>query len=394
MQSAQTVMVSRQNTFVYDEGASEPTLYNYRRYYDPATGRYITQDPIGIEGGINQYRYAEADPVNLTDPTGEIVPAVAYAACIASCMLEETAVNAITGQCNNFGSTAGDCAKSCLLLGVGKLFKWGKRLWNNLPCAVNSFPAETVVHIKPIDAKGQNAQLAKTDLKPIDQLQVGDEVLALSEWKDKGSNAQRDKRLSYEKVTDIYTSHKAQTLVYLTLDNGETLTATEGHPLMTTEGWRDAVMLKKGGKLLLKGGNSDSDAESAAIVIEVRTEQKVLPVFNIEVANAHTYFVGVDGELVHNAGCSKVKALRNAFENIVKPKYWKDKARNNSTDYSQDDLAKMKKGRAPIGSDGNPTELHHRTPLEKGGTNDLTNIKEMTKTDHRLGDNYRKNHPK
>ncbi len=75
--------------------------------------------------------------------------------------------------------------------------------------------------------------------------------------------------------------------------NGEQLTATEGHPFKTTEGWRDAVMLKKGGKLLLKGG--DESSEPAIEITEIRTERKTLPVYNIEVANAHTYFVGIDG---------------------------------------------------------------------------------------------------
>ncbi len=44
--------------------------YNYFRYYDPATGRYITSDPIGLNGGINAYTYALNNPLRYIDPTG------------------------------------------------------------------------------------------------------------------------------------------------------------------------------------------------------------------------------------------------------------------------------------------------------------------------------------
>jgi len=49
--------------------------YNYFRDYHPGIGRYIEADPIGLEGGINLYVYANNNPVNFFDSLGLIVEA-------------------------------------------------------------------------------------------------------------------------------------------------------------------------------------------------------------------------------------------------------------------------------------------------------------------------------
>ena len=46
-------------------------LYFFRsRWYDPVTGRWLSNDPIGISGGLNQYVFCANNPVNFRDPFG------------------------------------------------------------------------------------------------------------------------------------------------------------------------------------------------------------------------------------------------------------------------------------------------------------------------------------
>ncbi|NTX19499.1 hypothetical protein HT748_08285 [Burkholderia cepacia] len=43
--------------------------YNRNRYYDPGSGRFISKDPIGLQGGLNAYQYAP-NPTLWIDPLG------------------------------------------------------------------------------------------------------------------------------------------------------------------------------------------------------------------------------------------------------------------------------------------------------------------------------------
>lgn len=55
------------------EDAETGLYYNDHRYYDPAQGRYLTPDPLGPMGGLNNYVYADGNPLKYIDPSGLIL---------------------------------------------------------------------------------------------------------------------------------------------------------------------------------------------------------------------------------------------------------------------------------------------------------------------------------
>ncbi len=64
--------------------------YLHARYFDPKLGIFLSPDPIGVEGGMNEYGYALGNPVNGTDRSGLLLD--------AGCWLWEQVIDYLTEQ--------------------------------------------------------------------------------------------------------------------------------------------------------------------------------------------------------------------------------------------------------------------------------------------------------
>ncbi|MEM8535051.1 MAG: polymorphic toxin-type HINT domain-containing protein [Chloroflexota bacterium] len=146
----------------------------------------------------------------------------------------------------------------------------------------NSFSAETLVS-------------TEDGLRPISEIAIGDRVWAYDEATDEHG---------LFPVTDVIV-HTDPTQVHLLLD-GELLETTPEHPFYTLErGWVDAGDLWVGAHIRQADGSY-----GRVQFLAVEREDQVM--YNLTVDEAHTFFVGAQRWLVHNADCDEfTKRLTN-----------------------------------------------------------------------------------
>ena len=199
--------------------------------------------------------------------------------------------------------------------------------------------------------------LTASGLVAIEAIKAGDEVIS--------TNADTFE-VAEKPVLETYIRETTE-LVHLTI-NGELIKTTYEHPFYVKEhGFVNAGELYIGDKLL--------DSNGSTLIVEDRKVEiidKPVKVYNFQVEDFHTYHVGENCILVHNADYDVDLISKNMRERI-----------------SDEELnAPLKRGDTPTSKkDGHPIEIHHNEQNPNGP------FYEKTRTDHRLGKNYKGNHP-
>ncbi|WP_372410409.1 RHS repeat-associated core domain-containing protein [Streptomyces luteireticuli] len=274
-------------TFTGREDDGTGLLYYRSRYYDPATGRFISQDPIGQAGGPNLYQYALSSPTTYTDPSGNN-PMIA--GCVVGGLMDggiDWLGQRLSGRKVSWGQVATSAASGCLtgmfMDGLGA-FMGARGGSKAAQCLKNSFTPDTPV------------LMADGTTKEIADVRVGDRVIATDpETGESGARA----------VTALIRGEGEKRLVDLTIagpggpdePKAGHLTATDGHPFWVPDlhRWVPAEKLKPGQWLRTSSG-------TWVQVAAVSHRAAKSAVNNLTVVGLHTYYVlaGNSPVLVHN----------------------------------------------------------------------------------------------
>ena len=291
---------------------NETGLYSLQsRYYDPVMGRFLNADDTDIlfenQGNLienNLFAYCLNNPVNMHDPDGYaaaniiggIIGGVTGAslgyllakqlgltgwkkwALISAATVGGAALGAFLGPyVAKLAKSMGSAVKTA----VKTTAKVGKEL-----CFVAGTPVKT--------DKGN---------VPIEQIKAGDYVYA--ENPETGAKGLKRVLQTFENETSE--------LVHVSA-NREEIVTTPGHPFYVADkGWVGADELETGDLLVLYGGKHV--AVEKVVLEHLGTPVKV---YNFEVEDFHTYYVGDSSILVHNKGCGLNKLADSYLKKTLK----------------------------------------------------------------------------
>jgi hypothetical protein len=238
-------------------------------------------DPITL----HKYLYANADPANTTDPSGyfglvEFGVANNIRTTLAN-LQTDVGMNLLGAALDPDSAAEGPNAMGLGVAAIGgaSAFKLLRMLSKKFREVCNSFSGDTLVS-------------TENGLKPISEIVIGEKVWAFNE---------ETSEMSLQEVVHLIQGEGDKEIVEITLEAGEVIRATSGHPFYVKEdswNWVIAGQLNVGDILRdAEGGTAAVESVNAALV---KTS-----VYNLTVDEAHTYFVGKEGVLSHNASACK-----------------------------------------------------------------------------------------
>ncbi len=292
--------------------------YNGFRYYDPEIGRYLTHDPL--EEGINPYLYCLNDPLSLVDPLGlscspisdiihtglgvvGMIPGVGIVADVLDTVvyvaegdwkgaaMSGVAIIPVIGTAAGAAKTARTASRaSSAGRGMNKFGRGASTGFTgaNRTPRVGARPSTTQTAAGGGCFTAGTLVLTETGPRPIEDIHPGDMVLSRNE---------KTGEVELRPVVRAFVREDIRVLeLSLKDEHGtvETLGVTAEHPFwVKARGWvhaqnllpGDEVFTSTGGWLKVSSGTWLADAQT---------------VYNFNVANYHTYFVGELGAWVHN----------------------------------------------------------------------------------------------
>ena len=339
---------------------SNGLYYMRARYYNPEIKRFINQDvmtgSIVNTPTLNRYAYVNGNPISLNDPFGlspflnwldgitghdildllGMLPGIGFvfdginAAWYAqegdyynaACSL----VSALPGAGDALGVFA-KTGKSCKLVtafhktgSAGNLMIGSYELGKTADKYISGDASFTWEEIKgdlfKVAMTGTSMWGSAKDFgtsycfvagtlvttedgqEPIEEIEVGDRVL---------SEDETTGEVAVKTVTETYINETDE-LIHICV-NGETISATPTHPFYVDKlGWTLARSLRAGDVLVLSNGE--------LVTVEwVQHEilESPIKVYNFEVQDFHTYFVGENGVFVHN-GCGDNQSVYALYD--------------------------------------------------------------------------------